>query len=182
MRVNSSLLPGAGRLANRATPEMGDSDISIPAAILPVISLPEAWQSLPQGAAGSVALAIQTDSGFIQFNRARAAAAALELTRVGNLGPGIWEVDACWSFLYPAAGDSMKLDVGMATPSGSGGNTMTVFQVEATAGIVQGWENRHWRFTVPQNHTLQFDWTLNNASGATPMQVIFAAVVNRLGL
>lgn len=76
----------------------------------------------------------------------------------------------------------MKLDVGMATPSGSGGNTMTVFQVEATAGIVQGWENRHWRFTVPQNHTLQFDWTLNNASGATPMQVIFAAVVNRLGL
>ena len=180
MRISSTLLAGVSRLCRLAQPEAGDTEILIPSSLVPVAEMPEVWQSMVQGTLGSLATAVQPDSGFISYNRSRAAAAALEVTRIGALGPGLWELFWHIAAFAGAATNAISISCNMGTPSGSGGNSFQVLNILPIGTL----RNEHFyffnRITVPANHSFLIEVSIDNAAGATAAGMNVGIICNRL--
>jgi hypothetical protein len=179
VKTQFGLAPTLGLLQQLSSPELGDSDVTIPSVMLPVLEVPASWSGYVGLTAGSVAPGVMNQTVAVGINLTRNAAAGLQTTRVLDLGQGLWRVFMSISASIPAINDGCDVTFGMRAPSGAIINGGMIRFLE-TGARYYGARDIEFRIPVPVNHRYVCDIDMDNTGGATTMELDVHTVATKL--
>lgn len=182
MKIASSLLSTLGIVASRAAPEGGDTELQVPNALLPVVSLPLPplrGVDITAGSGGPSSPEKDSYVGGYVADRAPAAG-AINADVLLRIGPGLWEVFFNIFYLIPAAANDFTVEGVLGTVSGSGGGAMKFLSVTAPGAIIHGSKDFAFRIALAKGHSFKIFTNLDNTAGATRLNLSCAWFANRL--
>lgn len=173
MRQTSGLLPALGRSLDGALPEPGDTDLSIPAALIPVLEASFPQQAAQNLAGGSSFDIEYLESFSVDWNIDRAAGGGAQTTRMGYLMPGLWDVTVFATLGVPILGNSFVLYYNfMDYPDLNGLQTVNILNFFGNGGSIQFYSlERHFRVLIPKQRVYRIEAIVNNTAGASTFAV-----------
>lgn len=184
MKLQNTLLGSLGRSLSLAMPEVGDSDMQVPAALLPTIEAAFTHNPFVSPTPGSATDTFPRESFWLSFNRTRAAAAANEDTVLFCLSEGIWQVSYQYFATMPAAFTFCGIGTVLRLI-----NPSTLLQIgdfpprigTATGAIFRDTMDLTHTFNIPLNQFIRFTLSMDNTGAATSMNYFGMFNCRRLG-
>jgi hypothetical protein len=168
MKLQGSALSGLALALQRAFPQQGDTDLSVPPIILNSLEVPEPIiQGFSFGTGIGLGTALLMPSSFLAgYNLQKAVAAGLTTDLIARLDAGVWRIDISWHFEVAVNSNLVQLYYQLLTPSGSGGGQAYIFnRSQPSFGNTQLAGYQTMKVTIPKGTEWRLECDANNAAG-----------------